>query len=74
MSVEAELKVALPREQAGLAREVLDRLAGAAGRPIRIANVYYDTPGLDLQHSRSALRLRLSGTQWLQTFNGVRLA
>jgi triphosphatase len=68
MSVEAELKLALPREHAPLAREVLDRLAAAAGRPIRLANVYYDTPGLDLQRSRSALRLRLSGTQWLQTF------
>jgi triphosphatase len=68
MSVEAELKLALPREHAGLARQVLDQLAGAAGRPIRLANVYYDTPALDLQRSRSALRLRLSGTQWLQTF------
>ena len=68
MSVEAELKLALPHEHAGLARQVLDQLAGAAGRPIHLANVYYDTPALDLQRSRSALRLRLAGTQWLQTF------
>jgi inorganic triphosphatase YgiF len=68
MSVEAELKLALPREHAGLARQVLDERAGEAGRPIRLANVYYDTRALELQHSRSALRLRLSGRQWLQTF------
>jgi inorganic triphosphatase YgiF len=68
MAVEAELKLALPREHATLARQVLNQLSGSAGRPIRLANVYYDTPELDLQRSRSALRLRLAGTQWLQTF------
>ncbi|CAB3797347.1 CYTH domain-containing protein [Pararobbsia alpina] len=68
MSVESELKLALPREHATLARQVLDQLAGGAGRSIHLANVYYDTPALDLQRSRSALRLRLAGTHWLQTF------
>jgi triphosphatase len=68
MSVEAELKLALPHEHLALARETLDALAGTAGRPMRLANLYYDTPELDLQRSRSALRLRLSGTRWLQTF------
>ncbi|MEJ0003740.1 MAG: CYTH domain-containing protein [Pararobbsia sp.] len=68
MAIEAELKLALPIAHAALARQVLDAFAGAPGEPVRFANVYYDTPDLALQRARSALRLRLAGDRWLQTF------
>ncbi len=68
MAIEAELKLALPVAHAALARQVLDTFAGMPGRPVRLANVYYDTPELTLQSARSALRLRLAGDRWLQTF------
>ncbi|HTJ92809.1 MAG TPA: CYTH domain-containing protein [Pararobbsia sp.] len=68
MAVEAELKLALPAGQQRHAKHVLDALAGRPGQAIRLSNVYFDTPALDLQRARSALRVRLSGAQWLQTF------
>ncbi|RKP45778.1 CYTH domain-containing protein [Pararobbsia silviterrae] len=68
MAVEAELKLALPAAQREHATRVLEAIAGGAGRPIRLSNVYYDTPTLDLKRARSALRVRLAGDRWLQTF------
>lgn len=68
MAVEAELKLALPAAQLARARQALEAMAGGPGRAVRLSNVYYDTPALDLKQTRSALRVRLSGEQWLQTF------
>ena len=68
MAVEAEMKLALPVEHCAHAKQVIEVLAGGPGAPVRLLNVYFDTPALDLKRSRSALRVRLSGTRWLQTF------
>lgn len=67
MSVEIELKLALPPMQATrLKRHLL--LAGA-GRPLRrrLVSVYFDTPELDLMHAQAALRVRRMGRGWVQT-------
>ena len=67
MTVEIELKLALPPIQAGrLKRHPL--LIGA-GRPLRrrLVSVYFDTPELDLMCARAALRVRRVGRGWIQT-------
>lgn len=68
MAVEAELKLALPPAQRERARQVLADTAGGPGQSVRLSNVYYDTPSFDLKRLRSALRIRLAGDRWLQTF------
>ena len=68
MAVEAELKLALPAAQRERAKQVLEKVAGASGHAVRLSNVYFDTPSLDLKRARSALRIRLAGDRWLQTF------
>ena len=67
MTVEIELKLALPPMQATrLKRHAL--LAGA-GRPVRrrLVSVYFDTPELDLMRAQAALRVRRVGRGWVQT-------
>lgn len=67
MTVEIELKLALPPVQATrLKRHAL--LAGA-GRPLRrrLVSVYFDTPELDLMRAQAALRVRRAGRSWIQT-------
>lgn len=67
MTVETELKLALPEQsQRLLARHPLLRAAGRPSRK-RLLNLYFDTPGLDLNKRGIALRLRKQGQQWLQT-------
>jgi adenylate cyclase len=67
MTVEIELKLALPEEsQRILARHPLLRAAGRPSRK-RLVNLYFDTPALDLHSRGIALRLRKQGHQWLQT-------
>ena len=72
MAIETELKLRLaPEHLAKLKRHVLfkeHQLARASTQ--RLYNVYFDTPELDLHHSRMALRLRRKGQQWLQTLKG----
>jgi triphosphatase len=67
MAIEAELKLSLPDAQRAQAKQVLEALGGA-GHAVRLSNVYFDTPALALKGARSALRVRLSGDRWLQTF------
>jgi len=68
MSIESEIKLALPAESAGDATAFLVELTGALGQPLALSNIYFDTPELALAKSRSALRLRQTPDGWLQTF------
>ncbi|KAF1028581.1 MAG: Inorganic triphosphatase [Burkholderia plantarii] len=71
MAIETEIKLALPEGREAAARAALDACAGAAGRPITLANAYYDTPELALAKAKSAVRVRLAPQGWLQTFKTV---
>jgi triphosphatase len=67
MGIERELKLALaPSRHDDMAR-FFDERTGA-GKPIALANVYFDTPDCALAKAKSALRLRRTPEQWLQTY------
>lgn len=68
MGMEREIKLTLPPAQVQAATQWLVERAGAAGRPIELVNIYFDTPALTLAGSKSALRLRQTPEGWLQTF------
>lgn len=65
-SREVELKLALGD---GADRALSDHpaLAGVTPTGHRLANVYFDTPGRDLERERIALRLRSDGERFVQT-------
>lgn len=67
MTVEIELKLALPPMQA--TRLKRHPLLTGAGRPLRrrLVSVYFDTPELDLMRAQAALRVRRVGRGWVQT-------
>jgi inorganic triphosphatase YgiF len=67
MGIERELKLALAPSQRDDVARFFDERTGA-GRPIELANVYFDTPDCALAKAKSALRLRRTPEQWLQTF------
>ena len=67
MGIERELKLALAPSQHDDVARFFDERTGA-GRPIELANVYFDTPGCALAKAKSALRLRRTPDQWLQTY------
>jgi triphosphatase len=71
VAIETEIKLALPAAQRDAARHVLDTRAAAAGREIRLSNIYFDTPALTLARAKSAIRLRLAPQGWLQTYKTV---
>ncbi|MDR9468823.1 CYTH domain-containing protein [Marinospirillum sp.] len=67
MAEEIELKLSMqPRDLPRLDRLLADM---GAERPQvqRLENTYYDTPDLQLHHAKAALRLRHTGTGWVQT-------
>jgi triphosphatase len=67
MGIERELKLALaPSQHADMQRFFEERTG--AGKPIALANVYFDTPECALAKAKSALRLRRTPDQWLQTY------
>jgi triphosphatase len=67
LGIERELKLALaPSRHDDMAR-FFDERTGA-GKPIELANVYFDTPELALAKAKSALRLRRTPDAWLQTY------
>jgi triphosphatase len=71
MSIEREIKLALPPDQVAAATEYFVTRTGKAGIPIRLTNDYFDTPALALAKSKSALRLRRAPQGWLQTYKTV---
>jgi len=71
MGIEREIKLALPPAQAETTARWFAARTGAAGRPIMLDNLYFDTPALTLARSKSALRLRRTPDGWLQTFKTV---
>jgi inorganic triphosphatase YgiF len=68
MGIESEIKLALPSGQADAATAFFVARTGEAGRDVALENIYFDTPGLTLARSKSALRLRRTPDGWLQTF------
>ncbi|MEZ0605847.1 CYTH domain-containing protein [Paraburkholderia sp. IW21] len=71
MGMEREIKLALPATQVKAATQWFVARTGNEGRPIELANIYFDTPELTLANSKSALRLRHTPDGWLQTFKTV---
>ena len=66
MATEIELKLQLtPQATRQLAAHPL--LAGIKPQRQHLLNTYYDTPDLELQQRRIALRFRKKGVQWLLT-------
>ncbi|HEX7908137.1 MAG TPA: CYTH domain-containing protein [Paraburkholderia sp.] len=71
MGMEREIKLTLPPAQVQAAEQWFVARAGVAGQPVKLVNIYFDTPGLTLATSKSALRLRQTPDGWLQTFKTV---
>ncbi|MFM0173576.1 CYTH domain-containing protein [Paraburkholderia sediminicola] len=71
MGMEREIKLALPPAQVEAATRWFVARTEAQGRPIKLVNIYFDTPALTLASSKSALRLRQTPDGWLQTFKTV---
>ena len=71
MGMEREIKLALPAEQVQATTQWFVARTGAEGRPVKLVNIYFDTPQLTLATSKSALRLRQTPDGWLQTFKTV---
>ncbi|KMQ79943.1 Adenylate cyclase [Candidatus Burkholderia pumila] len=68
MGIKRELKLlALTPSQHDNVSHFFDERTGP-GKPIKLANAYFDTPDCKLAKSKSALRLRRMPKQWLQTF------
>lgn len=72
MAVETELKLRITPESMGRLKRhpLLKTLAATPAATRKLHNVYYDTPGLELQKHAMALRLRRAGRKWLQTLKG----
>ena len=68
MGMEREIKLALPASQVQTATRWFVARTGVEGRPVKLVNIYFDTPQLTLATSKSALRLRQTPDGWLQTF------
>ena len=71
MSIEREIKLALPATQHDDVARFFTQRTGREGTTIALANVYFDTPDLQLAKAKSALRLRRTPDQWLQTYKTV---
>ncbi|HEY5993547.1 MAG TPA: CHAD domain-containing protein [Gallionellaceae bacterium] len=72
MPVETELKLRIaPEHMARLRRHpMLKTLESGHAVTRKLINIYFDSPGLDLQRHQMALRLRRTGGKWLQTLKG----
>jgi inorganic triphosphatase YgiF len=71
MGMEREIKLALPAGQVQAAQQWFVSRTGQEGHPVKLVNIYFDTPQLGLASSKSALRLRQTPDGWLQTFKTV---
>lgn len=69
MANEVELKLLIAQGDIErlLHHPVLETVARRELLPQQLLSVYYDTPDLDLKKHRTALRLRRTGTRWIQT-------
>jgi triphosphatase len=67
LGIERELKLALAPSRHDDVARFFDERTGA-GKPIELANVYFDTPDCALAKAKSALRLRRTPDEWLQTY------
>ncbi|WP_207003471.1 CYTH domain-containing protein [Trinickia mobilis] len=74
MSIEREIKLALPPDQIAAATAFFVARTGKTGIHVQLTNDYFDTPALALAKSKSALRLRKSPHGWLQTYKTVGIA
>lgn len=70
MSIEQEIKLALPPSKHDDVAQFFDERTGP-GKPIDLANVYFDTPDCALAKAKSALRLRRTPERWLQTYKTI---
>jgi inorganic triphosphatase YgiF len=72
MSIETELKLRIAPEQlARLKRHSLFKTHQiTAPVTLRLHNIYFDTPKLELHKRKMALRLRRVGGKWIQTLKG----
>lgn len=68
MSIEHEIKLALPTSKHNEVAEDLTKRTGREGHEIHLTNVYFDTPNRALAKAKSAVRLRGTPDQWLQTY------
>jgi inorganic triphosphatase YgiF len=68
LSIEREIKLALPTSEHGEVAKDLTQRTGQEGRKIQFTNVYFDTPDRALAKAKSAVRLRGTRGQWLQTY------
>jgi inorganic triphosphatase YgiF len=71
MGMEREIKLALPVEQVRPATQWFVARTKVDGQPVKLLNIYFDTPQLALASAKSALRLRQTPDGWLQTFKTV---
>jgi triphosphatase len=68
VSIEREIKLSLPTSQHDEIAQDFTKRTGLHGRKITLTNVYFDTPERALAKAKSALRLRGTPDQWLQTY------
>jgi inorganic triphosphatase YgiF len=71
LSIEREIKLALPAPQHDDVARFFTERTGEPGTTIVLANIYFDTPDLRLAKAKSALRLRRTPDQWLQTYKTI---
>ena len=71
MGIEREIKLALPSSYHDTVAGLITRQTGKEGRTIHLSNIYFDTPSYALAKAKSALRLRGTPDQWLQTYKTV---
>jgi triphosphatase len=68
VSIEREIKLSLPTSRHDEIAQDFTKRTGRPGRTITLTNVYFDTPEHSLAKAKSALRLRGTPDQWLQTY------
>lgn len=67
MAKETELKLLLQPDDHNRLDALMQELNARPQAIQRLENIYFDTPGFDLNQARAALRLRYTGKEWLQT-------
>lgn len=68
---EIELKFQIPAERLAAVRTELGRLGADLAAPLTLQAAYFDTPDRRLAQTRSALRVRREGDEWVQTLKAA---